>query len=381
MTHVPKTPEEMTPEWLTEALHESGALATSARVTGCEFDEIGIGRGYVGVTLRVKLDYEPAAAGPASLVAKLPTVLEIAQESDRALVAFIYSTEINFYRKLAAECPARIPVHYWSGSDPDAGRYCLLIEDMGNLRMVAQVKSCSVEDANLAVSTLAKIHARWWQDERLTGQQWLLNSQGSGQLFQGLYAQGWDHFWAEHGDVLPPEYEAAGRALSGRFAELVEEGSRSAWTLVHGDYRLENFLFDDAHADPLVVLDWQLISWGSGLRDLSYFIAQNLTTELRREHESDLLKRYHETLRAHDVNGYTFDQLIRDYRIGLLLATVIPVNGARMLAEQKEQGFDYLDAEQRELIEGALEGGKALMREMATRNVSAILDNAAHELI
>ncbi|MEE8042188.1 MAG: oxidoreductase family protein, partial [Pseudomonadales bacterium] len=190
-----------------------------------------------------------------------------------------------------------------------------------------------------------------------------------------------DHFWAEHGDVLPPEYEAAGRALCGRFAELVEEGSRSAWTLVHGDYRLENFLFDDAHADPLVVLDWQLISWGSGLRDLSYFIAQNLTTELRREHESDLLKRYHETLRAHDANGYRFDQLIRDYRIGLLLATVIPVNGARMLAEQKEQGFDYLEAEQRELIEGALEGGKALMREMATRNVSAILDNAAHELI
>jgi hypothetical protein len=81
------------------------------------------------------------------------------------------------------------------------------------------------------------------------------------------------------------------------------------------------------------------------------------------------------------VNGYTFDQLMRDYRIGLLLATAIPVNGARMLAEQTEQGFDYLDAEQRELIEGALEGGKALMREMATRNVSAILDNAAHELI
>jgi thiamine kinase-like enzyme len=381
MTRVPKAQDEITAEWLTHALHEAGVLVSSAHVGDCEIEEIGLGRGYVGLTLRVHLTCEPDGSGPQSLVAKLPTMLEMTKESDRALIAFVYSTEINFYRNLAASCPARIPKHYWSGSEPEDGRFCLLIEDMGNLRMVEQVGSCTPEDARLAVSTLAELHAKWWQSERLTEQEWLLSSDGSAELFQNLYVQGWEPFWAAHGEALPASYEAVGRALAHRFADIVDEGTRSAWTLVHGDYRLENFLFDDTHENPLIVLDWQVISWGSGLRDLGYFIAQNLTTELRRKHERELLGLYHEKLRQHGVNGYPFDRLIRDYRLGLLLATVIPVNGARMLAEQKAQGFDYLDDEQRAMVEEALVGGEALMREMATRNVSAILDNEAHELL
>ena len=291
MTRVPKTAEEMTPEWLTEAFHEAGLLEADARVTACEFEKTGVGRGFAGVTLRGGLRFEPAAAGPASFVAKLPTVLEVAREEDLALIASIYANEINFYRHLAPQCPARVPRHFWSGSEPDDGRYCLLIEDMSDLRMAETFASCTAEDAHLVVSTLARFHARWWQDEQLTGQEWLSSSEASGRLLEGMCTEGWDHLWAAHGDVLPAEFEASGRALSARVAELVEEGTSSAWTLVHGDYRLENLLFDDDHADPLVVLDWQTVSWGSGLRDLGLFMGQSLKTDLRRAREPELLQR------------------------------------------------------------------------------------------
>jgi hypothetical protein len=371
----------MTPEWLTEVLHEAGLIEAGACVTSCELGEIGIGRGFTGIRLRARLSYEPTGAGPASLVAKLPTVLEMAREGDLALIAWIYSTEINFYRNLAPRCPARTPLHYWSGTEPDDRRYCLLIEDMGDLREAGQLVSCSAKDARLAVSTLARVHAEWWHDEQLRRQEWLSGFEANGRLFAGLYAQGWDHFWAMMGEALPPEYEAPGRALATRYAEMVEEGTHSAWTLVHGDFCLENVLFDDDHEEPLVLLDWQTASWGSGLLDLGYFMGQSLSTELRRAQQPELLRCYYDKLREHGVNGYSFDQMMHDYRLGLLLATASPVNGARMLVEQKEQGFDYLEPKQRDAVMTSFKAGEELLRERAMRNVAAILDNAAQELL
>ena len=63
---------------------------------------------------------------------------------------------------------------------------------------------------------------------------------------------------------------------------------------MHGDYRLENFLFGPEGSDELCVLDWQIVSVGSGARDLAYFVSQNLLPEMRRKHEKDLLALYRE---------------------------------------------------------------------------------------
>jgi hypothetical protein len=57
--------------------------------------------------------------------------------------------------------------------------------------------------------------------------------------------------------------------------------------------------------------------------DIAYFVQGSLPVETRRAHERELLDIYLSTLREIGVTDYSFDQLIEDYRRGLL-RTLIP---------------------------------------------------------
>ena len=68
------------------------------------------------------------------------------------------------------------------------------------------------------------------------------------------------------------------------------------------------------------------LSLPGGSSDLE-FIGQNLTTDLRRAHESSLLDRYYPALRANGVRDYGFDRCRDDYHRGLVTATGIAFQG------------------------------------------------------
>ena len=375
---VPTTFEELTPEWLTDALTDAGILA-GERVTSLEMDEIGIGRGYVGLTLRLRPTYDSPREGlPASIVAKLPTFVEWPADLV-PLIDLLYTTEIRWYQELRERCPLSVPGFVWAGMDQPNHRYCLLLEDMGPLRMLDQIGSCSSEDAFLAVRELGRLHAAHWNDPKLLGHEWLPGLAVMTMLSQLIYMGGWEKFWQHLGPDLPAEFEPVGAAIGPALGTLLAAIESDARTLVHGDYRLENFMFDDP--GKLVVLDWQLAHSGGGGQDLAYFISQNLTTEARREHEAALIRAYHDTLVAGGAAGYSFERCLRDYRAGLLVAMTIPVNGIRTLEDVTETGGGQLTDDERALFNRALESGKALVETMAHRNIAAIFDNNAHELL
>ena len=52
------------------------------------------------------------------------------------------------------------------------------------------------------------------------------------------------------------------------------------YSLMHGDYRLDNLLFDPG-SSRVIVVDWQTMGVGLPARDLSYFTATSLPPELR----------------------------------------------------------------------------------------------------
>jgi hypothetical protein len=374
---VPTSFEDLTPAWLTDALTDAGILAGET-VTAVEMEEIGVGRGYVGLTLRLRPTYDRPRAGlPASVVAKLPTFVEVPPDLAQ-FIDLLYVTEIRWYQELRARCPLNVPEFVWAGMDQPRHRYCLLLQDMGSLRMMDQVGSCSREDAFLAVRELARLHAAHWNDPALSAE-WLPGLPLMTMLTQMIYMGGWEQFWAQLGPQLPAEFEEIGSAIGpamGALLAMLESGAR---TLVHGDYRLENFMFDDP--GKLVVLDWQIAHSGGGGQDLAYFVAQNLTVEARRELEQDLIRAYYDTLVAGGLD-YSFERCLRDYRAGLLVGMAIPVNGVRAFQEVSATGGgDHLTEDQRELVGRALESGFALIQTMTERNVAAIFDNNAHELL
>ena len=367
---------------MTEVLRSGGYL-DGQRVATVEVEDIGIGRGYVGQTLRISSTFDgPAPDAPASVVAKIPTFLEFERESDKALIDLLYSTEIQWYRDLRAECPVRAPASYWGAMEPESGRYCLLLEDLSALATADQLTGTTPEQAELAVRNLAKIHAGWWESERLDQLDWLLGPDFHGVMARDLYALGWEPFWEVVESYLPAEFAAIGERIGPLLPQLFDPGDGAAQTLVHGDYRIENFLFGEPGTEEeLVVLDWQLVGRGSGGRDLGYFLAQSLTTEVRREHEQRLLGLYHETLLELGVRDYDFDRCHEDYRRGLLISMFIPVNGVRALAELRESGGGDLSAEERAGFEQVLVAATMLIRVLAERGVAAILDSDAGALL
>jgi aminoglycoside phosphotransferase (APT) family kinase protein len=86
------------------------------------------------------------------------------------------------------------------------------------------------------------------------------------------------NFFARQVDRWTKQYRAAQTDdlvdmewLVGYLPRAVPQQERS--TIVHGDFRIDNMMFDDA-GDVSAVLDWELSTLGDPLADLSYFILQ-----------------------------------------------------------------------------------------------------------
>ena len=63
-------------------------------------------------------------------------------------------------------------------------------------------------------------------------------------------------------------------------------------TICHGDFRVDNLMFDDraGRRRPVAVLDWQISYRGPAISDVAYFLCQSLTVEERRAHETALVR-------------------------------------------------------------------------------------------
>jgi len=119
---------------------------------------------------------------------------------------------------------------------------------------------------------------------------------------------------------------------------LLAEHDRYA--LLHGDYRLDNLLFDPGRTRVCVV-DWQTLGIGLPARDLAYFTATSLDSQLRPVIEQSLVDDYHLALLGHGVSGYDRDACWRDYRLGVVQAPLISALGFAF-ASSTDRGDDMV---------------------------------------
>jgi len=119
---------------------------------------------------------------------------------------------------------------------------------------------------------------------------------------------------------------------------LMAEPKRYA--LMHGDYRLDNMLFDPDRT-RITVVDWQTMGVGLAARDLAYFTATSLAPEVRAEIEQELIGRYHEALLGYGVTDYDADTCWRDYRLGVLQAPLLSSLGFAFAAST-ERGDEMM---------------------------------------
>lgn len=348
---LPASLAALTPEWLTAALREGGALPADGRVASFESRSLGVGEGFLGELARIRPHYEGKAGGaPASFIAKLPSRLP----ENRALgVMFTaYEREILFYRELAGLADASIPRCYFGGLDPaspvdraaealirrlpprltarildrlmrQAGkskrRFALLIEDLDGLRVGDQVRGVSVAEAEAALRALARFHAAYWESPALD-RPWLAAADTGAEIAHELFRRARPVLEARFGARIAPESRAILDWVEAHGPALLRRLAVRPRTLNHGDYRADNIFFDSAlgEAGNVTIIDFQALTVGCPMIDVAYFIRPNMNPADADAAESHLVAVYHQALVEAGVRGYPFDRAREDYVLGSL---------------------------------------------------------------
>lgn len=276
--------------------------------------DVNEGRGAFSIVLRAKLTWPapttttpPVAARPRSVVAKLPIP---GPNGEAAAASGAYRREIFAYREVLGQTPVAHP-RAWALIDGDprtddvddpASPYgSLLLEDLGDRRLVDQLDGLGPRDALAVAESLARLHRTWTDRVEPLGTAVRRNTLASlspAGLDAGLAVV--EQRWTE---AVGPTRRAAFAGLRAAHGALVERFGARPVTLCHGDPRADNLAFGD-DGEP-VLFDWQQMAVQFGAADLAWLAATSLGAETRRSIEADLV----------EAGGVT----MADYRLGLAL--------------------------------------------------------------
>ena len=342
MADFPTSPNELTAGWLTETLRQCGATKDAA-VTSFDMQIIGEGAGFMGQLTKVRLTYDKAEEGaPLSLIGKFPAAFQ--ENRDVAMFFRFYDREVNFYEQIAERVELRTPRCYFSAFKPSNGDYLLLLEDLAPAQVGDQIAGCSAAHVQLAISELAKFQATWWNSPELDKLDWMpgLDAEWFIQAVEDGYAQAWEPFVEFTKAYLTPELADVGKRYGKSIRQVMNTlGREMPTTIVHGDFRLDNLFFASPQGGaPFCVIDWQISSKGGGIFDVAYLVAGTLPEAERKAAERDLVKLYHDTVVAHGVKDYSFEQCWQDYRLSTLLLLGYSVIALGSLDHANERGVE-----------------------------------------
>lgn len=331
MAAFPTRAEDIDLRWL-QAQLDAADLLGGARITG--FTLTSIGTGQVGDTVRIALAYDrPAPSLPASIAAKLPS--RDATSRSTAAHFRLYLREVNFYARVAPLVAMRVPRVYAALVDETGCDFILLFEDLGPASVGDQLASCTIEQARLAVCQAASLHAST-DNLPVLEEEWLLPDPAARDWIIQAYPGAQAVFRERYAGLIEPEYLAICEALAEHGHSWFTWQARTR-CLTHGDYRLDNMLFDiGGGAEPLAVVDWQTCVTGAGTSDLGYLLGTGIGAELRRAHEDDLIDLYCAEM-THRGVPRSREAIWDDYRIGALSGLSTAVFSAAFV-ERTERG-------------------------------------------
>jgi hypothetical protein len=231
------------------------------------------------------------------VISKIPTTNEGFKSLGLALG--LYQKELGFFRYVASEIKVRIPECYVNRAE-NGTDFVLILEDLAPMRAGNLLESCTYFEAELALATVATLHARWWEDPRLEEFSEWLPTPGDAyfEILKGSYFGSVEKFHSHFGYLVTPEITEPVNRGAADYDRLVAVaiGARPH-TFIHGDFRLDNMMFGDSpEADPFALLDWQFPFKANPLWDVIYFLGGNFDAEWRRANEQALLTSRHSAL-------------------------------------------------------------------------------------
>ena len=338
---IPTGLHEITPLWLTVALHSKGP-SSGASVTCYSVENIGEGTAFMNQVVRMSLEYDDEPGDlPRSIVVKLPS-----RDPALKIVADKLGDcrrEVRFYEEVVANAILQTPSIYYSAIDQVTGNTILLLEDMTGARQGDSVVGCSLTEAQLAIRQLARFQSSWWESPHLKRLDWIPLKDAETNIYQELYADAWESFVKKAGSGMPRDLQLVGERLSQDIPKIKTELANPPRTIIHGDYRLDNcFLGTPSESRSLVVFDWEFCAIGRGTYDVATFISEAFPPQQRRREEMAHLRLYQSLLAEHGVDDYSFEECLNDYRISMLEIFVFWIVGGGYCDYEGDRATVYL---------------------------------------
>jgi hypothetical protein len=163
-----------------------------------------------------------------------------------------YEVETQFYKSHSRRCDDACRVATLIESRRRNDEWLLVLEDLDAAGFAGRVRTAHAEDVQRCLAWLAAFHARFL-----------------GTPPEGLWKTGTYWHLATRPDELANLDDERLRAA----APVLDQKLRAAahQTLVHGDAKLANFCFAEAHAGVAAV-DFQYVGGGCGMKDVAYFL-------------------------------------------------------------------------------------------------------------
>lgn len=322
MSSMPLLAEDLTTDWLNEVL-----APTLDGATIVEFNAtvIGVGEGFMGQLARVELTLDNATEqSPKSVIAKFATANDATREMAR--LQRLYDREIGFYRDIGNDVGISVPNCYYLQHELSTNHFVLLLEDLAPAYPSDQVEGTDRENSRRVIETFAKLHAHWWNNEKLTQLEWAQPLFNAMPIAEGLEMINNSIKQAEETGRFEryPEMDRLMYMLPPLFK--MEPPPPFPFTLSHGDLRSDNIFCPSEDGGRFAVIDWQLAGMGQPMTDIARWLTQSISIEDRRETEEELLKLYHQKLVEHGVTDYPFKKMMQEYQLSLVIILLLFTN-------------------------------------------------------
>lgn len=276
------------------------------------------GDGMVSTAARAFLDVDYTPGSPADLPRHL--VLKLGR-SPEFMIGPLYQNEVRFYNMLRHEVTdIEAPFTLGGAYDPATQAFALLLGDLTDqgARFPNVLSKTTLDEVRAILDALARLHARYWQSPRFTGDLAFLETHTQGDLATFMHELV-PHAIQQEIDTenfkreLVARLRTSGDELRRGVARLHQHQQTLPHTVLHGDTHIGNtYLLPDGRAG---LLDWQLTVRGHHMHDVNYLITTALPIDVRRDNERDLLAYYLDRLQVHGVSGAPgFDETWDEYR-------------------------------------------------------------------
>ena len=314
---IPVSSKELTPKWFTQIL--------KTPISSVNLQPLGETDSVTGNIYRAKLTYKTQTnTKPASVIVKIPYPIK----NRLQILTTMHEREINFYNILAPKMNLKIPKALYSNQDKDKGSYVLVLEDFPHHTPGKNTPGATLQQSYLLLDQMAKLHAYWWENPILSEYKFLGSLEEYIKRCTSTLPSCLPRFLRRFGSDIHPDEYSVFEALPERFNEIASPLLDAPQTLVHHDLTLKNTLIHEDNQE-IVIIDWQLAYWNTGVRDVSFYVEHSVSPLIRSEHEKDFLRYYWKRLCEEGVCDYPFESLFDHYRRSVFcdLGRIVMIGG------------------------------------------------------